>query len=73
MAGIVAKSREKVDVPPRDGLAKISEVQDYLRCSRMKVYAEMERGNLPYCKLGKSRRIRWADVFDMVERGMVRR
>jgi len=73
MGKMANETLEKADVHPRDGLAKVSEVQDYLPCSRMKLYSEMEKGNLPYCKLGKSRRIRWADVYDMVERGMVRR
>jgi hypothetical protein len=31
----------------------------------------MEAGELPYVKLGKSRRVRWADVLELVARSRV--
>ncbi len=53
------------------GLGTVKQVAVYLGVSRASVYAIMDRGELPYCKLGKSRRIRWTDVVDMVERQTV--
>jgi excisionase family DNA binding protein len=55
----------------REGLAKVVEVADFLRLSRAAVYRIMDRGELPYAKLGQARRIRWADVHSYIERSMM--
>jgi excisionase family DNA binding protein len=55
----------------RHGLAKVSEVADFLKLSRAKVYQLMDAGELCHVKLGRSRRIRWEDVLRLVEQNRV--
>jgi excisionase family DNA binding protein len=50
------------------GLQPVTKVAEFLSLSRSKVYDLMDSGHLPYVKLGKSRRVRWADVLRLVER-----
>src|SRR6516164_3641094 len=40
-----------------DGLLRVDEAADFLKVSRSKVYQLMDRGELRYAKIGKSRRI----------------
>ena len=40
-----------------DGLVTVREAAGFLRLSRSTVYALMDRGELPFVKLGRSRRI----------------
>jgi excisionase family DNA binding protein len=49
------------------GLQPVNKVARFLSLSRSKVYSLMETGELPYVKLGKSRRVRWEDVVALVE------
>ena len=56
---------------PDSGLQPVNKVARFLSLSRSKVYALMESGELPYVKLGKSRRVRWADVLELVARNTV--
>ena len=60
-------------VAPDKGLQPISAVATFLSLSRSKVYAMMETGQLPYVKFGKSRRVRWSDVTQLVENSVVSR
>lgn len=53
------------------GLQPVNKVARFLSLSRSKVYSLMEAGELPYVKLGKSRRVRWEDVLKLVARNMV--
>jgi excisionase family DNA binding protein len=53
------------------GLRSVRTVAEFLAISRSKVYQLMESGQLPYVKLGKSRRVRWSDVLALVERHTV--
>jgi len=53
------------------GLQPVNKVARFLSLSRSKVYALMEAGQLPYVKLGKSRRVRWADVLKLVEQNTI--
>ncbi len=55
----------------RDGLQPVSVVAEYLALSRSKVYQLMEAGDLRFVKLGKSRRIRWSDVLELVEQNTI--
>ena len=55
----------------RDGLGNVREVAAFLRVSRAKLYLMMDAGQLPFVKLGKSRRVRWADVDKLVESSLV--
>ena len=53
------------------GLQPVNKVARFLSLSRSKVYSLMETGELPYVKLGKSRRVRWEDVLQLVARNTV--
>ena len=55
----------------RKALATVPEVADYLHVSRAKVYLIMESGDLPYVKIGKSRRVRWEDVDRLVATSLI--
>lgn len=55
------------------GLQTVQAVAEFLSLSRSKVYQLMERGELPYVKLGKSRRVRWSDVLQLVDQNIVTR
>ncbi len=50
-----------------NSLRSVREISAYLSLSRSKVYQLMESGELPYIKFGKSRRVRWGDVLQLVE------
>jgi len=56
---------------PFPALATVPEVAGYLSLSRSKVYQMMDSGRLPYVKLGRCRRIRWADVEAMLDESRV--
>lgn len=55
------------------GLQTVQAVAKYLSLSRSKVYQLMERGELTYVKIGKSRRLRWSDVVRLVDESVVER
>ena len=63
----------KDEAQVKEGLAKVPEVAEYLGLSRAMVYRLMDRGELPYAKLGYARRVRWADVESYIAASMVRR
>lgn len=48
------------------GLARVAEASAYLSISRPKLYLIMDAGELSYVKLGKSRRILWAELLKLV-------
>jgi excisionase family DNA binding protein len=52
-------------------LASVPEVARFLNVSRSKVYQMMDSGQLRYVKLGKSRRLCWRDVMELVETSTV--
>ena len=58
-----------VSLPER--LLKVTEVARQLSLSRSAVYALMDRGELSYVKLGKSRRIRSEAVASLITTGTV--
>lgn len=53
------------------GLARISEAEGFLRLSRSKIYELMDDGSLSFVKIGKSRRISWAELEAFVEKHTV--
>ena len=55
------------------GLVRIGEAAAFLAVSRSKLYSLMEGGQLPYVKLGRSRRIPRQALDDLAERHMVSR
>ena len=52
-------------------LQTVQAVVKYPSLSRSKVYQLMERGDLTYVKIGKSRRLRWSDVVRLVDESVV--
>jgi excisionase family DNA binding protein len=57
----------------REGLAKVAEAAEFLRLSRSKLYLLMDGRELPYVKIGRSRRIPWRALFAFVERHTIAR
>jgi excisionase family DNA binding protein len=57
-------SQQKTEEPI---LCTVRQVADRLSLSRSSVYSLMDGGQLPYVKLGRSRRIWWNDVLRMAE------
>ena len=49
----------------------MTEVARLLNMSRSAIYQIMERGDLPYVKIGKSRRVRPEDVALLIDEGTV--
>ena len=67
-------TKERHDWPNEASVLRpIRDVAEFLAISRSQVYQLMEAGSLPYVKLGKSRRVRWSDVMDLVEKNVVSR
>ena len=58
-------------LPQAERLLTVGDVARHLAISRSKLYSTMDSGQLPYIKLGKSRRIRWSDVRKLVERNRI--
>ena len=57
--------------PQAEPLYTIAAVATHLAVSRSKVYTMMGAGELPFIKLGRSRRIRWSDVARLIERSRI--
>jgi excisionase family DNA binding protein len=57
--------------PMANRLARIPEAMGYLQLSRTALYGLMDTGQLSYVKIGKSRRIPWAELIRLVERHTV--
>ena len=53
-----------------DGLVKVSEAADFLRLSRSTLYTLMDQGELPFVKLGRSRRIPRRALVQLATRGL---
>lgn len=60
---------------PEEGeaLQTVPTVAKFLSLSRSKIYQLMDSGELPYIKIGSSRRVRWSDVYKLVDRSVVAR
>jgi excisionase family DNA binding protein len=68
------KSGAVVDAAPQrrgQALASVREAEQYLNLSRATVYGLMDKGDLPYVKIGKCRRIPWAAIEDLVRTNTV--
>ena len=53
-----------------DGLVTVAEAAAFLRLSRSNLYTLMERGELPFVKLGRSRRIPRRALVELAARGL---
>lgn len=54
-------------------LHTVPDVARYLKMSRSMIYLLMERGQLPYVKIGRTRRVKAEDVTKLVEQNFVSR
>jgi excisionase family DNA binding protein len=61
------------ELEPRGRLCKVKEVSGYLAMSRSAIYELMERGELAYVKIGRSRRIPLSAVLALIEANRVGR
>jgi excisionase family DNA binding protein len=55
------------------GLARVRDAEDFLNVSRATVYNLMENGTLKYVKIGRSRRIAWDALEELVAKSVVAR
>jgi excisionase family DNA binding protein len=53
-----------------EGLMTVREAASLCRVSRAFLYAAMDRGELPYCKLGRARRIPRRGLLEFMGRGL---
>jgi excisionase family DNA binding protein len=56
-----------------DGLVTVKQAGEFLRISVAGVYALMARGELPYCKIGRSRRIPRRALVKLAARNLIGR
>ena len=54
-------------------LHTVPDVACYLKMSRSMIYLLMERGELPYVKIGRTRRVKAEDVKNLIEQNSVSR
>jgi excisionase family DNA binding protein len=54
-----------------EGLARIPEVARFLGLSRSQIYVLMDRGELPYVRIGRSRRVPHRAAVDLARRNLV--
>ena len=53
------------------GLATVRDAQEFLSVSRTKIYALMDAGELPFCKVGRCRRIPRRALHQYAEKVLV--
>jgi excisionase family DNA binding protein len=73
MAKLLMSNTVADAAPPwrASGLASVREAEQFLCLSRSTLYGLMDKGDLRYVKIGKSRRIPWAALEEMVEKNTV--
>jgi excisionase family DNA binding protein len=54
-------------------LHTVPDVARYLKMSRSMIYLLMERGELPYVRIGRTRRVKAEDVTKLVDQNFVSR
>lgn len=67
----MAKQIADAAPPRRECLANVEEAARYLSLSRASVYSLMASGELRYVKIGKSRRIPWDALDELVQKNTV--
>jgi excisionase family DNA binding protein len=60
---------KSIELPQR--LLRVTEVARLLNLSRSCIYQIMDRGELPYVKIGKSRRVRPEAVARLIDAGTI--
>jgi excisionase family DNA binding protein len=53
------------------GLASVKDAEQFLNLSRATIYGLMDKGDLRYVKIGKSRRIPWEALNELVQKNTV--
>jgi excisionase family DNA binding protein len=53
----------------RVGLADLGEAAEFLRLSRTALYSLMDKGELKFVKLGRSRRVPWTSLEELAAHG----
>jgi excisionase family DNA binding protein len=67
-----SNSTADLAIPRRhSGLANVKEAKEFLSLSRATVYGLMDAGKLRYVKIGKSRRIPWDALEELVEKNTI--
>ena len=61
-----------VEIQGYPRLVRVSDVARQLCISRSKVYLLMDGGDLPFVRIGRSRRVKLEDVAQLIETGTVR-
>jgi excisionase family DNA binding protein len=56
------------DQPNPRGLVTVKKAAEFLSMSVAKLYLLMKQGELPYVKVGKSRRLAWSTLEEFVQR-----
>jgi excisionase family DNA binding protein len=64
-------NRTRSENPVVDGAACIPDAMAYTSLSRSTLYKLMDARELPYLKIGRARRILWADLRQLLERSRV--
>ncbi len=54
-------------------LHTVPDVARYLKMSRSMIYLLMDRGELPYVKIGRTRRVKGEDVTKLVDQNFISR
>ena len=49
-----------------DGLATVKQASIFLSVGRSTIYQLMDSGELPYCKIGRARRVPWLAIHKLV-------
>jgi excisionase family DNA binding protein len=68
------KSNGRLDLPAPQrgsGLATVRDAEQFLNLSRATIYGLMDKGDLRYSKIGKSRRIPWDAILELVQKTTV--
>jgi excisionase family DNA binding protein len=68
-----AEASVVLETAPRrePGLATVKDAERYLNLSRATIYGLMDQGQLRFVKIGKSRRIPWPAIEELVQKNMV--
>jgi excisionase family DNA binding protein len=53
------------------GLCTVGDAAKFLAIGRARIYELLASGELSSIKIGRSRRIAWADLYDLIERNRV--
>jgi excisionase family DNA binding protein len=70
MTTITPESQDRIG---DEGLARIREAVKFLGICRSKIYYMMDAGSLPYCRIGRARRIPWRAIRQLAENSLVLR